>query len=198
MPRISDCACAEKPRPPCSLEISMPRKPCRLDEVPDLSGISRRSWRMFQSLTMRHSSSVGPSRNARSSAVSVIGGTARSFSQSGVPENSSASKPMVPASSASCSVADTFAAGCLDLAEDRLDQRGAADRRNAQARQHHRRHPGEQLQQPEFRLLEHAVQEACLPDQRRAGDGQRPQPDRRPPHGQHEHDDDAKDDEYRL
>ena len=27
LPRTSDCACAEKPRPPCSLEMSMPRKP---------------------------------------------------------------------------------------------------------------------------------------------------------------------------
>ena len=86
----------------------MPRKPFFLTKSQIGSGISRWSWRIFQSSTMRHSSAVGPSRNAFSSAVSVIGGTARSFSQSGVPENSSASKPMVPALSASCSVADTL------------------------------------------------------------------------------------------
>jgi hypothetical protein len=45
----------------------------------------------------------------------VIGGTARSFSQSGLPENSSASKPIVPASSASCSVADTLGSTPLTL-----------------------------------------------------------------------------------
>jgi len=45
-----------------------------------------------------------------------MGATARSFSQSGWPENSSASKPMVPALSASCSVAETFGQDALDLA----------------------------------------------------------------------------------
>ena len=65
-------------------------------------------WRISQSLSIRQSSLQGPSRNAFSSSVSVMGGTARSFSQSGVPENSSASKPMVPALSASCSVAETL------------------------------------------------------------------------------------------
>ena len=27
LPSTSDCACAEKPKPPCSFEMSMPRKP---------------------------------------------------------------------------------------------------------------------------------------------------------------------------
>ena len=86
----------------------MPRNPCFLTKSQTSSGISLSLWRMVQSLTMRQSSLVGPSRNAFSSSVSVMGGTARSFSQSGWPENSSASKPMVPAFSASCSVAETL------------------------------------------------------------------------------------------
>ena len=61
----------------------MPRKPFFLTKSQISSGISLRSCRIDQSLTMRQSSSVGPSRKAFSSALSVIGGTARSFSQSG-------------------------------------------------------------------------------------------------------------------
>ena len=79
LPRISDCACAEKPRPPCSLEMSMPRKPWSRTKCQMSSGTSCSSWRMCQSLSLRQSSSVGPSRKARSSAVSVIGATRRSF-----------------------------------------------------------------------------------------------------------------------
>src|SRR5215472_17058113 len=78
-----------------------------LDERPISSEISFSLWRMAQSSTMRQSSVTGPSRKAFSSSVKVMGGTARSFSQLGSPENSSASKPMVPALSASCSVAET-------------------------------------------------------------------------------------------
>jgi hypothetical protein len=107
-PSTSDCACGEKPSPPCSLEMSIPRKPCFLTKLQTSGGTSRSLWRISQSLSIRQSSLQGPSRNAFSSSVSVMGGTERSFSQSGVPENSSASKPMVPALSASCSVAETL------------------------------------------------------------------------------------------
>ena len=50
---------------------------------------------------------AGPSRNACSSAVSVTLRMPSNLSQRGLPENSSASQPTVPASSASCSVRDT-------------------------------------------------------------------------------------------
>ena len=105
-PRTMDCAWAEKPKPPCSLEMSMPRKPCFLTKSQISAGTSLSLCRMVQSLTIRQSSLVGPSRKAFSSSVRVMGGTERSLSQSGWPENSSASKPMVPAFRASCSVAE--------------------------------------------------------------------------------------------
>ena len=107
LPRIRDCAWAENPNPPCFFEMSMPRKPCSATRDQILSGISRRSWRISQSSRLRQSSSVGPSRKARSSSVSVIGATDLSFDQSGSPEKSSASHPTVPASSASFSVSET-------------------------------------------------------------------------------------------
>ena len=108
LPRISDWAWAEKPSPPCSFEISIPRNPCRFTNVQISPGISFSLKRMCQSSIIRHNSSVGPSRNACSSRVSTIGGTDLSLAQSGLPENSSASKPTVPASSACCSVSDTL------------------------------------------------------------------------------------------
>ena len=135
MPSTSDCACGEKPRPPCSLEMSMPRKPCFLTKSQISSGISLSV--VADLPVVDHPAELvasGPSRNAFSSSVSVIGGTARSFSQSGVPENSSASKPMVPALSASCSVAETLGRMPLILWKSGLDQRSAADGRRRQAR----------------------------------------------------------------
>ena len=38
LPMMSDCACAEKPRPPCSFEMSMPRKPRDLTKSQILLG----------------------------------------------------------------------------------------------------------------------------------------------------------------
>ena len=107
LPMISDCACAENPKPPCSLEMSMPRKPCFLTKSQISSGTSHSVWRTCQPSMMRHSSSVGPSRKACSSGVSTMGAMDLSLSQSGSPENSSASKPTVPASSACASVSET-------------------------------------------------------------------------------------------
>src|SRR6266852_5236674 len=61
---------------------------------------------MCQSSSMRQSSSTGPSRNACSSLDNAAGGNARSFVQSGVPLNRSASHQTSPASIASRSVSD--------------------------------------------------------------------------------------------
>ena len=85
----------------------MPRKPCSETNRQMRSGISRSLCRISQSSIILHSSVVGPSRNARSSAVSCIGGTSFNFCQSGVPENNSASQPTVPASRAADSVSET-------------------------------------------------------------------------------------------
>src|SRR5260370_4750689 len=69
-------------------------------------GRSRNSQLMCQSSSMQQSSSTGPSRNACSSPDNVAGGNARSFVQSGLPLNRSASHQTSPASIASRSVSD--------------------------------------------------------------------------------------------
>ena len=71
-------------------------------------GRSASSWVICQSSIMLHSSSTGPSRKACSSTLSSGLGCFSSSCQSGLPENSSPSKPTVPASSAVCSVSDSF------------------------------------------------------------------------------------------
>ena len=70
------------------------------------SGRSCSSLQIFQSSSIRQSSSTGPSRNACSSSVSAGAGSARSFCQFGRPLKSSPSHHTVPASSASRSVWD--------------------------------------------------------------------------------------------
>src|SRR5713101_2657033 len=75
-------------------------------------GRSRNSQLMCQSSSMRQSSSTGPSRNACSSADNVAGGNARSFVQSGLPLNRSASHQTSPASIASRSVSDRLGSTC--------------------------------------------------------------------------------------
>ena len=69
-------------------------------------GRSRHSQLIFQSSSMAQSSSTGPLRKAFSSSVSVAGGMANSFDQSGLPVKRSASHQTSPASSASRSVSD--------------------------------------------------------------------------------------------
>src|SRR5262249_41028302 len=75
-------------------------------------GRSRSSQVMRHSSSMRQSSSTGPSRNACSSSESVAGGTARSFPQSGLPLNRSASHHTSPASIASRSVSESVGSTC--------------------------------------------------------------------------------------
>ena len=108
-PSTSDCACAREAEAAVLLGDEHAEEAVLLDEAPDLGGDL--AVVVADLPVVDHPAelvAVGPSRNAFSSSVSVMGGTARSFSQSGVPENSSASKPMVPALSASCSVAETL------------------------------------------------------------------------------------------
>ena len=74
----------------------MPRKPFSQTNSQISSGTSRSSFRMRQSSSFLQSSSVGPSRKACSSSVSVIGAIRRSFEKSGA----TAEKLRVPASGA--------------------------------------------------------------------------------------------------
>ena len=169
-PRISDCACAEKPRPPCSLEMSMPRKPCFLTKSQTSSGISLSLWRIAQSLTMRQSSLVGPSRNAFSSSVSVMGGTARSFSQSGWPGEQLGVEADGAGIERLLLGGRDLGQDALDLVVEGLDQRRPPHRRNARARP--ARSPAPRPASPsrvERRLMPVAVDEAGAP-------GQRPRP----------------------
>ena len=104
----AECASAEKPRPPYSFGMIMPKNFFFLRKS-QVSGVrSARSCVISQSSIMRQSSSTGPSRNACSSTESVGFGCASSFDQSGLPLKSSPSKPTVPASSAICSVSESF------------------------------------------------------------------------------------------
>ena len=97
-----------------------------------------------------------------------MGGTARSLSQSGWPENSSASKPMVPASSASCSVADTLGRMPLILRKSGLDQRRAPHRWHTEkpARTTHR-HPGKSTQEAEAQARSPVAVQHALTARRR-------------------------------
>src|ERR1700675_4551766 len=83
-------------------------------------GKSRSSQVMVQSSSISHSSSTGPSRNACSSAESVAFGVAKSFDQSGLPVNNSASHHTSPASSASRSVSDMV--GSAFFAQPKIDR----------------------------------------------------------------------------
>ena len=75
-------------------------------------GRSCHSQLIFQSSTMRHSSSTGPARNASSSCDNLAGAKARSLAQSGLPVNRSASHHTSPASMASRSVVDRRGSAC--------------------------------------------------------------------------------------
>src|SRR6266568_5360957 len=84
----------------------MPKNLPRLMKSQTSGGRSRHSQLIFQSSSIAQSSSTGPLRKARSSAVSVAGAYASNFDQSGLPVNRSASHQTSPASSASRSVSD--------------------------------------------------------------------------------------------
>jgi hypothetical protein len=64
------CISAEKPRPPNSFGMIMPKNLCCLTKSHRCGGRSARTWVMSQSSIILHSSSTGPSRKACSSAVS--------------------------------------------------------------------------------------------------------------------------------
>ena len=64
------CASAEKPRPPYSFGMIMPKNRFFLMKSHSSGGRSAWTWVISQSLTILHSSSTGPSRKACSSAVS--------------------------------------------------------------------------------------------------------------------------------
>ena len=66
---ISECANAEKPRPPKDFGMMMPRKPLSRRNFHTSGGRSMRLWVMSHSFSMPQSSSTGPSMNAFSSAL---------------------------------------------------------------------------------------------------------------------------------
>src|SRR6185312_7117769 len=96
----------EKPSPPCSFGMIMPKNFLALMNSQASFGRSRHSQLIFQSSSMAQSSSTGPLRKAFSSSVRTARGKARSFDQSGSPVKRSASHQTSPASSASRSVSD--------------------------------------------------------------------------------------------
>ena len=69
----SECAYGEKPSPPYSLGMIMPKNFWRLMKSQASGGRSRHSQLIFQSSSIAQSSSTGPLRKAFSSAVSVAG-----------------------------------------------------------------------------------------------------------------------------
>ena len=71
---ISECAKAEKPRPPYDFGMMMPRKPLSRMNFHTSGGRSMRSWVMSHSSSIPQSSSTGPSTKACSSAVSFAPG----------------------------------------------------------------------------------------------------------------------------
>src|SRR5580693_3522275 len=96
----------------------MPKNFSRLMKSQTSGGRSRHSQLIFQSSSMAQSSSTGPLRKARSSAVSVAGASLSSFDQSGLPVKRSASHQTSPASSASRSVSDI--AGNTPRAQEKI------------------------------------------------------------------------------
>ncbi len=99
----AELASAENPRPPYSSGMIIPKNLFSLMKR-QASGGRSPSRSTFHSSTIPHSSSTGPSRNARSRALRGFRSNSRSFFQSGFPEKSSPSHQTVPASSAIRSV----------------------------------------------------------------------------------------------
>ena len=176
---------AEKPRPPCSLEMSMPRKPCFLTKSQISSGISRSLWRICQSLIMRHSSSVGPSRKACSSARQHDGRdgaqlvpVGRAGEQLGIEADGAGVQRLL------LGVGD-LGQDALDLVEERPIERAPPDGGTDRPGEDDHRQPGQQAQQATSTPARHA---AC-PTARRRRRGRQasgPGPERRAPHGEHE------------
>ncbi len=104
----AECASAENCRPPYCFGMIMPKKRFFLMKSHTFGGRSASSCVICQSSIMPHSSSTGPSMKACSSTLSSGFGCLSNSCQSGLPENNSPSKPTVPASSAVCSVSDSF------------------------------------------------------------------------------------------
>src|SRR5258707_11822219 len=96
----------------------MPKNFSRLMKSQASRGRSRHSQLIFQSSSIAQSASTGPERNAFSSSVSVAGGCASNFDQSGLPVKRSASHQTSPASSASRSVSDI--AGNTPRAQEKI------------------------------------------------------------------------------
>src|SRR5437867_1521031 len=99
----AELAIAENPSPPYSSGMIIPKNFFSLMNR-HASGARSPSRSTFHSSTMPQSSSTGPSRKARSRALSGLRWKSRSFFQSGRPEKSSPSHQTVPASSAIRSV----------------------------------------------------------------------------------------------
>ena len=176
LPRMSDCAWAEKPKPPCPCEMSMPRKPLSRTKRQMSSGMSCSSWRMRQSLRRLQSSTVGPSRKARSSSVNVIGAMRRSLDQSGVPLNSSASQPTVPACKRLALGLGDGGHGALERAIGGQRDVFALDLGDARHEQERGREPAEECPPRENRPMQMAVHEAHLRGEREDRGGERPHP----------------------
>ncbi len=98
---------AEKPRPPYSFGMIIPKNLFFFRNSQISGARSARTWVVSQSLVIPQTSSTGPSMKACSSAVSIGLGWDSSMFQRGRPENSSPSKPTVPASSATFSVSES-------------------------------------------------------------------------------------------
>ncbi len=165
----------------------MPRKPfCRMKSRMS-SGMPCRLCRISQSFSFLQSSSVSLSRNRRSSSVSTIGSTARSLLQLGRPENSSASKPAVPASIASCSVFETGGSTfCTRLKAGRVKtarRSGRQDRRpNTMAGRKAMNVDGRHV-----RAVKFAGEKPEFGGESHRGEPERPHPERLSPHSQPEH-----------
>ena len=99
-------AVGENSKPPYTFGMIIAKKPCSLINAQTSTGKSTSLWDISQSSSMRHNSSVGPSRNACSSSVYRGAGKVVSLLQSGRPLNNSPSHQTVPASSASLSVSE--------------------------------------------------------------------------------------------
>src|SRR5687767_11580963 len=92
----SECANAEKPRPPYSFGMIMPKNLLARIKVQTSGGKSLSSQLMRQSSSIPQSSSVGPRRKPSSSDDRAAAGVERSIDQSGLPEKNSASHQTSP------------------------------------------------------------------------------------------------------
>ncbi len=197
-PRMIDCACGENPRPPCSLEMSMPRKPFRFTKSQISAGTSLLLKRMVQSLTMRQSSLVGPSIKACSSAVRVIGGTARSLSQSGVPGEQLGVKADGARIECGLLGCRDFRQNALDRLEQGRNERGPPDRRYGQEGERGNEKPADHAEETGFESTSLPPQQSRLPNDERCRQRDRPAPQGRTPHRQEKGSCDTNDEKNQL